>query len=348
MEQPAGSALATVIDEDLAHQIIEDATDYAILTLDEEGRVTSWSPGAARILGYSAEEAIGMDVGALFLDADRVAGLHTAELEKAQTEGRAEDTRWHVRKSGELFWANGVCMRRRNGDGLLKVMRDETPAKLAEDQRVLLLNELNHRLRNTLVTVQSIVDSTLRARGIEVDVRDVVMERLMTLAEAHSLLVEQNWAGADLHEIVRRALEPHEQPGRARIRTEGAPVRLSPTQAVAMALALHELATNAVKYGALSTLDGEVRISWNLSYESDGARRMVFAWCEAGGPKVVPPTRQGFGTRLISQSFRAIHGNRVNLDYRVDGLQCVIEVMLSSAAELPILAIRGDPSARPT
>jgi PAS domain S-box-containing protein len=139
---PGGARTGLVIDEELAHQIIEDATDYAILTLDDQGRITGWSQGAERILGYAAEEAEGMDVGRLFLDADRAAGLHTAELEKALADGRAEDTRWHIRKSGKLFWANGVCMRRRNGDGLLKVMRDETPAKLAEDQRVLLLNDL--------------------------------------------------------------------------------------------------------------------------------------------------------------------------------------------------------------
>jgi PAS domain S-box-containing protein len=333
----------SMIDPSLARQIVEDATDYAIFTLDLRGRITSWSPGAERILGYSAPEAEGMDFARLFLDVDRAAGVPRAELEKAQTDGRAENTRWHVRRNGERFWANGVCMVQRNAPGLLKVLRDETAAKLAEDQRVLLLNELNHRLRNTLVTVQSIIENTLRSNGVPTDVRHVLTERIITLSQAHSVLVEQNWAGAELREIVRRALAAHEQTGRIPFRIDGPPVRLSPAQAVAVALALHELATNALKYGALSTLSGEVEVAWNLSYDEGGARRLILVWRESGGPPVEKPTRQGFGTRLIARSFEH-EGGRATLDYAPDGLRCVIELQLSAAVETPMLAVSGDPS----
>src|SRR4051812_38462491 len=111
----------SMIDPALARQIVEDATDYAIFTLDLRGRITSWSPGAERILGYAAAEAEGMDFSRLFLDADRAAGVPRSELEKAQADGRAENTRWHIRKDGERFWANGVCMLQRHAPGLLKV-----------------------------------------------------------------------------------------------------------------------------------------------------------------------------------------------------------------------------------
>lgn len=323
---------------------MEDATDYAIFTLDPGGHITSWSPGAERILGYAADEACGMDFGRLFVEADRVAGIPAAELERVLKHGRAEDTRWHVRKDGERFWANGVCMQQRSGRGLVKVLRDETAAKLAEDQRVLLLNELNHRLRNTLVTVQSIVENTLRANNVPSETRDVLAARIVTLAQAHNVLVEQNWAGADLGEIVRQTLVAHEQPGHARIKIDGPPVRLSPAQAVPMTLALHELSTNAVKYGSLSTLHGEVLVTWNLSYEEGGARKLTFAWEESGGPPVSPPTRQGFGARLIGRSFEGNGPGRAVLDYRTTGLRCVIELGLSAAEELPMMSVSGDPS----
>lgn len=334
-----------MIDPALARQIVEDATDYAIFTLDVTGHITSWSPGAERILGYAAAEAEGMDFCHLFLESDRAAGIPAKELETAQAEGQAENTRWHMRKNGERFWANGVCMLQQNAPGLLKVLRDETAAKLAEDQRVLLLNELNHRLRNTLVTVQSIVENTLRANGVASQVRTVLTERLIILSHAHNVLVEQNWAGADLDEIVRRALSAHEQPGKTRFKIDGPTVRLSPPQAVAMALALHELATNAVKYGALSMLAGEIHVAWNLSYEADGARRMVFVWQELRGPPVERPLRQGFGTRLISRSFTQ-DGGRTKIDYAPEGLRCIIDFELSGDAELPMLAVNGDPSSR--
>jgi two-component sensor histidine kinase len=183
----------------------------------------------------------------------------------------------------------------------------------------------------------------LRSNGVPTEVRNVLTERIITLSQAHNVLVEQNWAGAELREIVRRALAAHEQSGRTPFRIDGPPVRLSPAQAVAVALALHELATNALKYGALSTLAGEVEVGWNLSYDEGGARRLVLAWRESGGPPVEKPTRQGFGTRLIARSFEH-EGGRATLDYAPGGLRCVIELQLSAAVETPMLAVSGDPS----
>lgn len=326
----------------LAAVIVENATEYAILTLDRGGRITSWSPGAEHILGYAAQEALGQDFGILFLDADRAANAPAAELKRALEEGRAEDTRWHRRKDGQIFWANGMTMRVRAGDALVKVMRDETAAKLAEDQRVLLLNELNHRIKNTLATVQAIVEQTLRGSQAAAAVRESLIDRLVALSEAHNVLVDESWAGADLMAIVRRALGPHDVDN-ARFTLEGPAVRLSPQQAVSMSLVLHELATNALKYGALSVAGGRVSITWNIAHSSHGVRHLTLLWRESGGPAVTQPSRQGFGTRLIERSF-ASGGGRAELVFDPEGLRWILETPLSAAEEIPMLPISRDPS----
>lgn len=334
------------MDSTLAHQIIEDATDYAIFTLDPAGRITSWSAGAERILGYAADQAIGADFAILFLEADRAADLPRMEIARALELGRAEDTRWHVRRGGERFWANGVTMRLVEGTGLVKVMRDETAAKLAEDHRVLLLNELNHRLKNTLVTVQSIVDHTLRSHKVAPEARKAVTDRLIALSDAHNVLVEQNWAGADLQVIVERAIAPYRRPEAKRFTVDGPPLRLSPQQAVGLSLALHELCTNALKHGALTADAGAVDISWNIAQDGDGSRRMTLLWRESGGPPVGQPTRHGFGTRLIARSFGLDSGGQARLHFAPEGLYCVIEVTLTGPDGVALLPVPGDPAVR--
>jgi PAS domain S-box-containing protein len=323
----------------LASLIVENALDYAIFTLDLDGRITSWSPGAERILGYADAEIIGLNMSVMFLPSDLAAGADRLELQTAIEAGRAEDTRWHRRKNGERFWANGVTMRVRGAPGLLKILRDETRAKLAEDQRVLLLNELNHRIKNTLATVQSIAEQTLRAGDVERRTREALTERLIALSHAHDMLVAQNWAGADLRIIIEQALAPHEHPGYRAFEIDGPPTRLSPQQAVAMSLALHELATNAVKYGALSTPSGQVSVTWNLSYDGQGARHMTLLWQETDGPAVATPRHSGFGSRLIARSFGQESGGEAAIEYLPGGVRCTIHLPLSGPEEIPMLDV---------
>ncbi|MFC3079988.1 sensor histidine kinase [Phenylobacterium terrae] len=331
----------SLYDPRLAAQIIDNALDYAICTIDLDGRITSWSPGAERIFGYTPEEAAGMDVATLFTHPDAAAGAHRQEMEKALADGRAEDSRWHIRKNGERFWGNGVAMRLEAGDltGVVKILRDETGSRLAEEQRVLLLHELNHRIRNTLVTVQSIAEQTLRASGLDPAVRDDFTQRLIALSKAHDVLVEESWAGADLQAIVDQALAAHVRPDRPALTVDGPPVRLSPQQAVAMSLVLHELATNAVKHGALSAPEGRVTLTWNFALDSEGGRHLTVLWEESGGPPVSRPTRQGFGSRLIARSFAAESGGRAEVDFRPEGVRCILQVPLSQPSELPMLRL---------
>ncbi|MFN3816336.1 sensor histidine kinase [Brevundimonas sp.] len=311
----------------LARLIIENVRSHGIIGLAPDGHITAWAAGAEAITGYSREDALGMNIADLFTPADQAAGMPQAEVQTALREGRAEDSRWHQRKDGSLFWGNGVTVDLGAGGLLAKIFRDETPAKHAEEQRVLLLNELNHRVKNTLATVQSIAEQGLRAAGVEKSVREGLSNRLIALSQAHNVLVTENWAGADLRTLICEVLAPYERDP-SPIRMEGPPVRLHPSQAVSVSLACHELATNAAKYGALSTPDGRVAVDWNLAHNGEGQRFLTLLWRESGGPAVVPPTREGFGARLIRQTFAAEHGGRAHIQFPPEGAHCSLLLAL--------------------
>lgn len=336
--------MAETPDDPLAAQIIDNALAYAILTMDREGRILGWSRGAELTFGYG-QEAVGMDFAELFTPSDRAADMHLLEIRTALAEGRAENTGWRLRKDGKLFWANGATMAVTGSPGvaLVKIVRDETAARLAEEQRVLLLNELNHRIKNTLATVQSIVEQTLRAGQVNPDLRKDLANRLMALSETHNLLVDQNWAGADLERIVEAAFEPHQNGENTRILLSGPPLRLSPHQAVSVSLALHELTTNALKYGALSREGGQVLVTWNLSLDGVGRRRMTLLWREQGGPPVVQPASSGFGMRLLEHTFGRDEGGELRIDFAPEGLCCLLVLPLADSEE--VLAAGQDPPA---
>lgn len=192
----------------------------------------------------------------------------------------------------------------------------------------LMVNELNHRVKNTLATVQSIVAQTLRAGGASTLTRDTLTSRILALSKAHDVLTNEQWSGADLAEIASQAAQPFRTGlGDARIRLDGPKVRLPPKTAIAVALAMHELATNAVKYGALSAPDGYVTFTWTLSRR--GRRRdLEMVWREVDGPRVTPPTRAGFGTRLIERGLANDLNGEVRIAYPADGVVCTIRARL--------------------
>jgi two-component sensor histidine kinase len=225
----------------------------------------------------------------------------------------------------------------------VKIFRDETAAKEAEDQRVLLLNELNHRVKNTLATVQSIVEQTLRSSGVKDTIRADLTERLLALARAHNVLVDQNWAGADLHVLVQDAMAPHDR-SPSPFRSDGPLVRLHPSQAVTLSMALHELTTNAIKYGALSVPDGRVKVAWNLAHDGHGGRHLVLMWQESGGPETRPPNHTGFGSRLIRGAFADQPGGRTEMRFEPEGLTCVIAVGLVEALDEATPGVGADPA----
>jgi PAS domain S-box-containing protein len=209
--------------------------------------------------------------------------------------------------------------------------REIADRREAEKHRELLINELNHRVKNTLATVQSIAAQTLRTGDLDADVRRRLDSRLMALSDAHNLLTEHNWEGATLGQVVEMALRPHRSEREDRFATSGPEVHLQPKTALAVAMALHELATNAIKYGALSVPGGAVSLHWQVAEVPEGPRlRMV--WTERGGPAVAPPTRKGFGTRLIERGLAAELGGSVDLAYAPEGVVCRIDTRLPQAA----------------
>jgi PAS domain S-box-containing protein len=216
-------------------------------------------------------------------------------------------------------------------DGWLKrlwgIQRDITDRRRAEEQRTLLIHELNHRVKNTLATVQSIAAQTLRNAGTAQEARAALEERLMALARAHDVLTTESWEGAELKDIVAQALEPYRALGEDRLTMKGPELRLSPRIALALSMALQELTTNAVKHGALSNATGTVDIVWDV-VRAEPDSRLHLRWQESGGPPVQPPTRQGFGTRLIERSLaRELNGD-VQIRFNPEGVLCTVDAPL--------------------
>ena len=202
--------------------------------------------------------------------------------------------------------------------------RDLSELKQAEELQRLLTNELNHRVKNTLATVQSIVNQTLRGAADVEAARRTVNARLLALAGAHDLLTARAWAGADLADLVTRVIAPFPA---SQILLDGPSLVVLPTQALALSLALHELATNAAKYGALSRPEGRVEICWIVRDDE-----VDLSWRESGGPLVASPSRRGFGSRLIEHASRDMAG-RFRLEFDPSGVRCRISAALAANDE---------------
>jgi len=227
------------------------------------------------------------------------------------------------RPNGELRWCIGTAVA--SVDGIDNVVRisgvtvDITDRKQAEERQVLLAREVDHRARNALALVQSIVRLT-RSEDIK-SYTAAVDGRIGALARAHTLLAQSRWQGADLARLVGEELAPFRTDGAERIATAGPEVSLEPRTAQTLALALHELSTNAAKYGALSVTSGRVAVSWDLQPQG-----LVLRWIESGGAPPQMPVAHGFGIRLISASIERQLGGEAAFDWRPEGLHCLLRV----------------------
>lgn len=214
-------------------------------------------------------------------------------------------------------------------DGVVMTFVDITERRQTEKEwerrQKMLLAELTHRVKNTLAIVQSIVHQTFRKGGAKKDILSNLDGRLAALAATHTILVDADWSGADLAMLARHQLEGFVPGDEGRVTIEGSPVRLPTELATPVGLVLHELATNAVKHGALSVENGRVHLSWRVNEQSDPTLHL--RWRETGGPAIIP-NAEGFGTALIE---RAIPNAKVRREFMDDGLICTIEVILSEA-----------------
>ena len=226
------------------------------------------------------------------------------------------EVRW-VSAVGRSLFKDEVCTR------FLGVLEDVTERRVLEEQRAFLSAELNHRVKNILSLAQSVADSTLRAATDLPQARAAVGARLQALSRAHDILLAQQWRAAPLAEVaeaVLRALGAGSGPDSGRMELAGPRVELASRPALQLALALHELATNAAKYGALSNDTGRVALTWAVSGEG-GQARLTVSWVERGGPPVTPPVRKGFGSRVIVRATQEAFGGPVELDYPPAGLR---------------------------
>ena len=444
-------------DRTLCRAILESASDYAIITIDLDGRITSWNAGARNLLGWEEAEALGMDGRLLFTPEDRERGAPEAEMAQAREAGRAEDERWHLRRDGSRFWGSGLMTPLRDSPvpGFLKIMRDRTERrqaeaalaaahhrtaeilesitdafyavdrdwrltyvnrcaeqlwgkprdqllgcrlwevfadvagleatedyrlhaqaargrvpvqaefrsavlerwvsislypqaegglavyfrdigrrKEAEERQALLLQELAHRVKNTLALVLSLARQTgARATAVE-GFLELFEGRLRALAVVHELLTESGWRSASLVELARMVLAAHGGPGeengnqRITIAIED-DVALRPATVQDLVLILHELATNAAKHGALVMPGGTVTLEGRV--EGDA---LVLVWSEQGGPPVAKPDKRGFGTTLLEQAVRHQQGGWVAFDWqRPEGLACTLHLPLAAVAD---------------
>lgn len=211
--------------------------------------------------------------------------------------------------------------------GIFVQGHDITENVLAAQRQKLMIDELNHRVKNTLATVQSIAIQTARSNTDPASFAETFQSRIMALSHTHNLLTQSHWEGADLRAILEHETEAY---GPTRISLNGPPVSLEPAVVLSLGMIFHELATNAAKYGALHTPDGRILIDWGLADQRQ--RKLKLSWREIGGPKVAAPARKGFGSRLIERNIRHDLAGEIDLVYAPEGLIAELTVPLDRTA----------------
>jgi two-component system, chemotaxis family, CheB/CheR fusion protein len=314
--------------------IVNSSRD-AIFGFSLDDRITSWNIGAERIFGLTAEQIIGKPL-------NRLRPHELSEHVESFFASHRRTTRmdefemiW-VRPNGETVPLSMSYSPVRDSSGTLfagkLIARDITERVRAARHTEMILAELNHRVKNTLATVQAIAQQTVANAADLPAFAESFLSRLLALSHTHNLLAQDAWIGASLAGIVNNELAPYRHDGDAcindaRVRVQGDEVTLPPKQALALSMALHELATNAGKYGSLSVPEGQVAVTWTT--RTKGQRPwLLLQWTEAGGPLVAPPTRRGFGSRLIGEGIPYELDGEVTLVFSPDGVSCVIDVPL--------------------
>ena len=300
---------------------IVQSSDDAIVSKNLDGIITSWNEGAERYR-LPREEAIGQPI-TIIIPQDRQDEERTilTRIRRGERTEHFETVRQH--KHGNLIWVSLTISPVKNAEGKIvaasKIARDITKQKRTGDQITTLAREAEHRSKNLLASVQAMVN--LSQADAVADLKKAIEGRIQALANVHSLFVATRWIGAELSTIAGHELAPYATSGDERVRIDGPQVLLAPDIAQAVAVTLHELATNAAKYGALATANGHIDLKW--SHEANG--RLNLRWIETGGPTVEPPARRGFGGRVIEQMITQLKGES-RFDWRAEGLVCEITV----------------------
>jgi two-component system CheB/CheR fusion protein len=309
---------------------IVESSDDAIISKDLNGVITSWNKGAERLFGYMPEEIVGKSI-TILIPPEHLSEENTIieRIRRGQRIEHYETVR--QRKHGSLINISLTVSPIKNAAGKIigasKIARDITERKRAEAQISTLAREAEHRAKNMLANVQATV--RLSHSDTPEGLKQTIEGRIQALSNVHRLFVQSRWAGADLHSLVSEELSPYCQQGEKRASIEGPTLLLKPDVAQAIAVTLHELTTNAAKYGAMSVPEGRVQIGW--SQAPDGC--VTLRWIESGGPPVKLPQRQGFGTRVMASMIQGHLAGEMNFDWRSSGLVCEIRVDGGVAAQ---------------
>jgi PAS domain S-box-containing protein len=312
-------------------RLATDAAEIGLWDVDNVSNTLFWEPRVKAMFGISPDVPVSM--------ADFYAGLHPDDREATSAAyGAASDPdkralydveyrtvgkedgaiRWVAAKGRGVFDGQDKCVR------VIGTALDITERKEAEQRQSLLAREVDHRARNALAAVQAIVRLT-RSDSKENYVK-AVEGRIQALAQAHTLLSESRWQGADVKRLVVEEIAPYRGADPARVRAEGPAVSLAPERAQSLALALHELATNSAKYGALSAAEGMLMVGWSIEGSA-----LTLRWTETGGPPVTPPTTHGFGTKIMNASIKHQIGGNFAFDWLPSGLRCTLQIPLGNA-----------------
>ncbi len=337
-------AIVTIFDishrkaaEDLAVRLaaIVEASSDAILGKTLDGRITSWNEGAERLLGFKAQEMIGQSVLRLI-----PAELHSEE----------DDIITRI-SAGELIQSYETVRQLKNGDkvdvsitvspirdqtgkviGASTIARDITERKRAEERQQTLMSELDHRVKNTLARLRAVVG---RSREGAVTVDDFALaldQRLEAMARTHARFSSSNWTGAAMHDLADDELEPYRSAHKISI--QGPEVSLRPAAAQSISMVLHELTTNAAKYGSLSVIEGRLSLTWGVRRTDDGTGSLDILWQETCGPRVSSAVRPGFGSLVIRRQLKHELSANVNWIPAPEGVRCEISI--------PLERVRGD------
>jgi PAS domain S-box-containing protein len=321
----AAAAYQTLLSLNATQQIasIVESSDDAIVSKDLDGVIKSWNSGAERLFGYTAQDVIGKPITILIPP-----GRPNEEFEILERIRRGERVDHYEtvrqRKDGGLINVSLTISPVKNAQGKIigasKIARDITERKRSEAQITMLAREAEHRAKNILATVQATVH--LSQSDTPEGLKHAIEGRIQALANVHRLFVESRWAGAEIQTLVKEELAAYSQDKETRVQIDGPKLLLEPNAAQAIAVILHELATNAAKYGALSTPNGKVQIEWKRTSPS----QLLLRWSESGGPAVVKPAKSGFGTVAIERMFRGQLGGDIRFDWRSEGIVCEISL----------------------
>ncbi|PZO06972.1 MAG: hypothetical protein DCF28_00555 [Alphaproteobacteria bacterium] len=304
-----------------------------VLSTDHTGRVILFNRAAEEIFGYTSDEVLGGSIDALIptrfhdrhrQDVRRFCSSN-APVRRSMGEGREVLGR---RKDGEELSMEATLSRQVIGGQhiVTVVVRDVSARKTAERQRQLIASEVAHRLRNTMAVVDSIVTLTAHRAVSVVDFKEALQGRFAAISRTNDALVRSSWTDVSFRLLLESELAPYRDDD-SKITLTGQDIGLDGQGAVALALVLHELATNAAKYGALSTSAGRLSVDWKVPL--DAPPLLDVTWLERDGPVVAPPTRRGFGSELIARSL-GVHGGTAISSYAASGVGCSIRLPLNS------------------